>query len=200
MCHTYELFRTIIFGWTEKKTNRLRPKKSFADKKLSFHQNCSIVLHFLYIMCEEFGISLKINSDKKPTKLTKKTRKLFYSLGSLGWCVTACSCIKVFDHQMVQTASDEKRRLGRKRSKRAKKIGFWMHSDRHIARLCSEVELGNLANQFRGQDSIWCLPQHRMKCYTTHSWMNRTWRLCSSSLGHSTGWLFLQNIKRLEHS
>lgn len=29
----------------------------------------------------------------------------------------------------------------------------------HIDRLCFEVELANLANQFRGRDSIWCLNQ-----------------------------------------
>ena len=52
---------------------------------------------FFCTSCEEFGILLKINSDKKKHKTDEKTRKLFYSFhpGLLGWCVSVCSGIKV---------------------------------------------------------------------------------------------------------
>ena len=75
-------------------------KNPLRTKNLVSTRIAALYCIFLYIMCEEFDFLLKINSDKKTHKTDEKThktdeqtRKLFYSLG---WFVSACSCIKVF--------------------------------------------------------------------------------------------------------
>ena len=80
-------------SWKEK-THTLRAKKSLADEKLSFHHvstkiatlYCIFFVHHVWRIC----FLLKINSDKKPTKRTKKPKSCFILWGGV-WVLVVAS-------------------------------------------------------------------------------------------------------------